>query len=135
MATAAMGTKLIIGSTNAVAELTGITGMDLSADTIETTNLDSAGWRSYIQGVRDAGEVSCSGYFKPGDTNGQKALYDAFTSGTLTNFKIDFPAALGADWTFSGIVTGISTDAQMEDSITFECTIKVTGSPTLTIAS
>lgn len=132
MAVAAMGTKLKIG-TASVAELTEISGLDISADTIETTTLDSGGWRTFVQGVKDAGEVSLSGYFNPDDTDGQKALVDAFNAGTVLALTIDFPVALGAKWTFSGIVTQITTGASMEDSISFEANVKVTGSPTLTL--
>lgn len=130
MAVAAMGTKLFIGL-NSIAELSSVSGLELSADTIETTNLDSGGWRQFIQGVKDGGEVSISGYFNPGDTNGQKAVYDAFGTGAVTTFKIAFPSTLGAEWQFNGIVTGVTTGAEMEDTVTFEATIKVTGTPAL----
>lgn len=133
MAVAAMGTKIKIGSSGYVAELTDIGGLDISADTIETTTLDSNGWRTYIGGVRDAGEVSLSGYFDPDDTDGQKALYDALGTGAVSAFKIEFPTTLGAEWAFNGIVTKFTTSSAMEDSITFEATIKVSGVPTLTI--
>ena len=134
MAVAAMGTKLFIGA-NSVAELQSISGLEIKADTIEVTNLDSAGWRNYIQGLKDGGEVSLSGYFNSSDTNGQYALYTALTGGTVTNFNITFPSALGAQWTFSGIVTGYTTGAAMEDTVTFEATIKVTGIPTLGVTA
>lgn len=126
-----IGTKLKIGA-NSITELTSINGLDLSADTIETTTLDSPdGYRTYAQGLKDPGEVSISGFYNPADTNGQKALYDAFNSGALTNFSIIFPAALGADWSFSGIVTAFKTGAELEDGISFEATIKVSGKPNL----
>lgn len=131
MAKAAMGTKLKIGN-NSIAELKSIGGLELSADTIETTTLDSAsGFRTFMQGVKDAGEISVSGFFNPADTNGQKALYDAFGTGVETAFVILFPSALGAEWDFNGIVTKISTGAEMEDAVSFEATIKVSGVPSL----
>lgn len=133
MAVSGMGTKLKIGTNGYVAELTDIGGLDISADTIETTSLDSNGWRSYIGGLKDAGEVSLSGHFNPDDTEGQKALYDALGTGTSTAFKIEFPTALGAEWSFNGVVTKFATSTTLEDSITFEATIKVSGQPTLSI--
>lgn len=126
----AMGTKLQIGA-NSIAELTSIGGLDLKADTIESTTLDSNGWRTFIQGLKDGGEVSVSGFFNPSDTNGQIALYNAFNSGAQLNYTILFPSALGASWTFQGIVTRIKTEAQVEDTIPFEATIKVSGQPSL----
>jgi len=131
MAQKALGTLLKIG-TNSIAELTSIGGLELSADTIETTTLDAAaGFRTFMQGLKDAGEVSISGFFNPNDTNGQKALYDAFNNGTLMTFTILFPSTLGASWDFTGIVTKFSTNADLEDGITFEATIKVSGQPSL----
>jgi hypothetical protein len=130
MAQNAMGTKLQIGA-NSIAELTQIGGLDIKADTLETTTLDSNGWRTFIQGLKDGGEVSVSGFFNPGDTNGQIALYNALNNGGLLNFTILFPSVLGASWTFQGIVTGFKTDVQVEDTIPFEGTIKVSGQPSL----
>lgn len=125
----AMGTKILIGA-NSVADLTSIGGLEPSADTIETTTLDSVnGWRTFIQGLKDGGEVSLSGYLNVGDTNGQMALYNAFNSGALTPLTILFP--FGASWTFNGIVTGVSTGAETEDLVPFESTIKVSGQPSL----
>lgn len=131
MAVQAVGTKLMIGS-NSVAELTGIGGLDLSADTIETTTLDTiGGYKTFITGFKDAGEVSVSGYFNPNDTNGQMALYNAFNALSTLAFQIVFPSTLGAAWSFNGVVTNFKTDVQLEDAIPFECTIKVSGQPTL----
>ncbi|WP_253701341.1 phage tail tube protein [Bacillus sp. FJAT-29814] len=124
-----MGTKILIGA-NSVADLTSIGGLEPSADTIETTTLDSVnGWRTFAQGLKDGGEVSLSGFLNAGDTNGQVALYNAFNAGTLMPFTILFP--FGASWTFNGIVTGVSTGAELEDNVSFESTIKVSGQPTL----
>lgn len=131
MAGAAMGTQLKIG-VNVVAELTSISGLSLSANTIDTTALDNAsGYRTFISGLKDAGEVSISGFFNPTDTTGQKALYDAFAANTELSFTIQFPTALGASWTFGGVVTAFGTGAELEDAVTFDATIKVSGVPNL----
>jgi predicted secreted protein len=125
----ALGTKLLVGA-NSVAELNSIGGLDLSADTIDTTTLESVdGWRTFQQGLKDGGEVPLGGFFNVGDTNGQIALYNAFNSGALLTYTILFP--FGASWNFSGIVVGISTGAELEDGVSFEATIKVSGKPSL----
>jgi predicted secreted protein len=130
MSQSSLGTKLKIGA-NSIADLTSIGGLQLSKDTIENTTLDSDGWRSFAAGLKDAGEVPISGYFNPSDTNGQNALYTAFNDDSLLDFSILFPAALGASWNFKGIVTGFSTGVELEDNISFEATIKVSGKPSL----
>lgn len=131
-ATAALGTALKIGA-NAIASLSSVGGISLSADTIDTTALDTTGgYRTFIAGFKDAGEVSMSGFFDPSDTTGQAALYAAFGTGAVTAFSIVFPSTMGASWAFDGVVTGFSTGASTSDAVTFDATIKVSGVPALT---
>lgn len=135
--TRSLGTVLKIGETmsaTAVGGLTEIGGIELSADTLDTTTLDSdGGYKEFIGGFKDAGEVSLSGYLDIASANGQKKMYDAFESGEVQSFSIDFPEGVGASWTFKGVVTGFSTSASLEDLISFGATIKVSGKPSLTL--
>jgi predicted secreted protein len=135
MAVRGLGTTLKKG-TVPIAGLTEIGGLELSADTIDVTTLDSnGGYREFIGGFKDGGEVSVSGFFDPGTGNGQKELYDAFQAGTVDEYTIEFPAELNASWNFNGVVTGFRTNTGLEDPINFEATIKVSGSPTLVTTS
>ena len=135
MAFKAIGTKLKV-SNNAIVDLNSIGGLDIKADTMDTTTLDSqGGYREFIQGLKDGGEVSISGYFNPNDTTGQVALYTSLDVGTILPYSMLFPSAVGASWDFNGIVTGIKTEAQKEDLIPFEATIKVTGKPVLNLTA
>lgn len=132
-ATRALGTKLMIG-VESVGHLSSIGGIEASAETIDVTALDSqGGYRKKIAGFKDGGEVSVSGFFVPGDT-GQAAMYTAFESGSTETFKIVFPASLNAQWEFSGVVTAFATSAELEDALTFEATISVSGEPILNLA-
>lgn len=139
MANRALGTVLKIGATASAIKVGGLTeigGIELSADTLDTTTLDSdGGYREFVGGFKDAGEVSLSGFLDIADANGQKKMYDAFESGAVQDFTIEFPAGAKAKWVFKGIVTGFSTSASLEDLITFESTIKVSGKPTLTLTT
>ena len=64
MATRSLGTVLKIEETK-VGGLTEIGGIELSADTLDITTLDSeGGYREFVGGFKDAGEVSLSGYLK-----------------------------------------------------------------------
>lgn len=132
MAQRAVGTKLQIGAAS-IAELSEIGGLDLSADTIDTTALDSVGgYRQFIGGFKDGGEVSISGFFNPSDP-GQAAIYTAFQNGTVDSYVILFP--FGASWSFNAVVTGFKTNAALEDAVGFEGTIKVSGQPTLNLSA
>jgi len=128
-----LGTTLAINGTD-VAKLTEIGGLDLSADTIDVTALDSTGgYREFLASFKDAGEVSVSGHFLPTSGEGQSELFDAFEDGDEESFTITFPATLGAEWSFDGVVTKFTTGASLEDAISFEATIKVSGQPSLDI--
>lgn len=137
MAKRALGTKLQIGKNSpvTVAGLTSIGGLELSADTIDVTTLNNdGGYREYIAGFKDAGEVSLEGYLELEPDKGQKDLYDLFESGETEDFTILFPNNMGS-WEFEGVVTGFSTSADLEDPLSFSATIKVSGAPTLTVGT
>ena len=137
-ATRALGTKLQIGDTTpvTVGGLTSIGGLELSADTTDVTTLDSVGgYREFIAGFKDAGEVSIEGYFDSTTGKGQKELYNLFESGATETFTILFPSETKTSCEFEGVVTGFSTSAGLEDPISFSATIKVSGAPTLTVTT
>ena len=126
----ALGTKLKKGTTY-IGGLTDINGIDKSADTIDVTTLDSeGGYREFIASFKDGGEVTISGYFLPGNA-GQVEMETAFESGIEDSFEIEFPAGFGASWIFKGVVTQVATGASLEDPVSFEATIKVSGKPNL----
>lgn len=131
MSKRSVGTKIKIGL-NYIAGLTSIGAPEKSADTLDTTTLDSdGGYRTFIGGFKDGGEVAISGYFDPSDV-GQTALDTAFESGDLTDFQIIFPSDLGASWSFDGVVTNYKGgNAELEELVAFEATIKVSGKPVL----
>lgn len=131
--TVAAGTTIKQGST-AIGKLTSIGGLEISADTIDTTALDTVGgYRTFVQGWKDGGEVSLEGFFDK-DT-GQSALLTSFGSGASATYTITFPTGgntTAGNWSFSGIVTKLSTSAGLEDAVSFAATLKVSGAPTLT---
>lgn len=127
MAVVAMGTTLKKG-TDFIANLTSIDGVSVSADTIETTALDTVGgYRTFVTSLKDAGEVSLSGHF---DYSSHNTLLDDFEDATPTLYTITFPD--GTSWGFTAVVTAFGTSAELEDLIGFEATLKISGRPTLT---
>ena len=126
-----MGTTLKKGET-VLANLTSIDGISVSSDTIETTNLSTAGnYRTFVTSLKDAGEVSISGHF---DFASHEILLTDFEASTADAYTIECPdmaATHGTQWTFSAVVTAFSTSVEMEDLIGFEATLKVSGQPSL----
>lgn len=130
----ASGTKLKIGTgaaAKAVAHISNVGGPNQSKESIDVTALDSTGgYREFIDGFKDGGEVSLQGFFDYGD-DGQQAMYAAFDGSGTEDFVIEFPASIGAKWTFSGVVTAFETTSEVGNAVGFSATIKVSGKPVL----
>jgi predicted secreted protein len=128
MPIAAMGTTIMKTGGTAIAGLTEIGGLELSSDTIDTTNLSSTGgYREFMSSFKDAGEVSLSGHF---DYTSHSTILTDFETGTVGSYTITFPN--GGTWAFDGVITKFQTGFSLEDLVSFESTIKVSGQPTLT---
>jgi predicted secreted protein len=130
-----MGTALkggSAGSTTTIAYLKSIQGLDLSAATIETTALDTTGgYKTYVGGLKDAGDVSISGNFDPSKHTG---LLTDFNAGTVNPYTIEFSdkgTTNGTQWTFNAIVTEYKTTPDMNGLVTFDAKLKVSGAPAL----
>lgn len=129
-----VGTKLIINN-KTVGGLTSISGIEISADTIDVTDLaNEDGYREKLPGFKDAGEVSASG-FMDGDDAGQDECYALMSSGEVVDCAIVFPTKIGKSWNFRAGITKFSTSADLEDAVTFEITLAVSGKPTLAATS
>ena len=66
-----------------------------------------------------------------GADSGQSRMYDLMESGDVVDCEIVFPTKIGKSWTFKAGVTKFTTSADVDDAITFEATLKVSGKPTL----
>ncbi len=126
----ALGTKLYINST-LIGGLKSINGVEISQDTIDLTDLNSTdGYREFDRGFKDAGEVSGSGFLDGAD-EGQAAAYTALDSDSAVACKIVFPPKINKQWSFNAIVSKFSTGAELEDAISFDMSLKISGKPTL----
>lgn len=125
-----VGTKFNIG-TQAVGGLSSIGGVEVSSETTDVTALDNiSGYKEYLGGFKDGGEVPLEG-FLDGEDKGQDEMYAAMESQEEKEFSIVFPQKIGKTWTFKGIVTKFATNAAVGDAIKFSASVKVSGKPTL----
>jgi len=135
-----------IGSPEDFTTILGIKSIDgpsISRETHDTTTMLSAGgWREFIGGLKDGGEVSFSANWLPrDDTQGQgdgglMAEFDKESCESRGSWRILVPACPGEPEVyldFQGILTGQNVSIPMDDLMSFEGTIKVSGRPTLTI--
>jgi len=119
------------GTFTDIAQVASITPPQLEADDVEIGDLGiTDGYKKYLPGLLDAGEVSLTLNFDSANTGHQDLLSD-FNSRTTKNYKIVLPD--GGEWAFSGYVKGYAPQEISEgDPIQVEVTIKVTGKPTFT---
>ncbi|TGE31329.1 phage tail tube protein [Desulfosporosinus sp. Sb-LF] len=133
MANRTIGTTLKQGSV-LIGSLTKIKPPEKSADSHDVTTLDvTDGYKRFIPGMKDGGEVTVSGFFDPDDA-GQLAMETAVDAGTTDSYVITFPATFGATFTFSAFITKFTVgEVNLDDPLSFELTLKVSGKPVLAI--
>lgn len=117
----------------ALAEVNSIEGPGMTRDFIETTALDTeGGYRTYIAGFRDAGDVTLN-------MNFTRTTYDAmmadFESSSVQNYEIVIPDEDNTTIEFEGYVTELPLSITADDKITANVTIKVSGQPTVNSGS
>ena len=127
----AFGTELLKNGVK-IAEITDIGSPDLDADEVDVTSHDSPdGFEEVLMGIKRTGVVNLEGFFVPGDA-GQQALMTDYNSGASDSYKIKFPAAMAAEWNFTGrIKKAPTTGAPVDGAVPFNAEIRVTGKPTL----
>ena len=139
-ATRTMGTTLTklknSGSSEAewvVGGLTSIGEIGVESEEIDTTDLESAdGYKEFIAGSKDAGELSLAGNIKD-ETTVEKMLALA-ESQSMESWKVTYPS--GATWTFSGFIKSFKDGEKTPDGLaTFSATIRISGKPTYTKAT
>ena len=130
MAIAGKSGKVTIGSDDP-ATVVGIKNwsLELSLDTLETTALGDD-WKNYITGLKEWTASSEGDYEVGTDTDGQKALQDAYLSGDTVDIK------LYVDDThyYSGeaYINSLSVEDPVDDVINIS--IEFTGSGELTFS-
>ena len=136
-ATRAQGTTLKYtpaeGEQLTVGKLTSVGEIQPEAEEVDVTTLDSTGgYREYIQGFRDSGEVELSGYHDAGDA-GQKAMRAAFDSGESGSFEVAFPDGTAAKF-FGFVKSHTIGSAEVDGAIGFGAVIRISGPVTVTEA-
>jgi len=117
----------------AVVEVNTVGDIDLTSDDIEVTHYTSDdGYKEYIQGLRDGGEVTVEGNFVPTDA-GQASLITDFEAGTKRTFVVTLPNAAASTWTGTAYVKGFTQSSPIGDKLGFVATLKISGKPTFAV--
>ena len=107
-----VGTKLIVNE-KVVGGLKSINGVEITADSIDVTDLaNEDGFKESLPGFKDGGEVGGSG-FLDGEDEGQTECMSLMNSGDVVDCEIRFPAKIGKSWKFKAGVTKFSTSSSV----------------------
>ena len=128
--TRALGTTITFDAKN-IGALTSIGEITPDSEELDATTLDSAdGYREFLQGFKDSGEVTLSGYYKKTDP-GQQELITGYGNGEAKTVVIAFPDAGGAS--FQAYVKSYTLGAADVDGIVgFGATLRISGAVTPT---
>lgn len=115
----------------AIGNVTSVSGPEIERETYDVTAHDSVdGWREFIGGLKDGGEVSLELNYDP---RKHDDMVGDFDDTVARDYKLVFPApAGGGTWAFQAFLTGFSQEAPVDDKLSAEFTFKVTGKPTIT---
>ncbi|MGC5009748.1 phage tail tube protein [Streptosporangium sp. DT93] len=113
----------------AIAGVTNLGGPEIEREAYESTHHGSPdGWREYVGGLKDGGEISIEVRYDP---RVHDALVDDFEDTEARDYRLVWPAITGAQWDISAILTGFSPEGPHDDLLAAELTLKVTGKPVL----
>jgi len=104
-----------------------VKGPEMTADAVDVTDHDSAdGWKEYIGGLKDGGEVGYKINWDPADSQ-----HDTLVAavGEKKYWKITFPDGTSTA-TFQGVMTKYAPEMPLDDKMTAEIGIKVSGKVT-----
>lgn len=138
MAIAGVGTKFNRWDADSsgwksIAEINRITGPNMSRDSIDTTSLDTeGGYRTYINGFRNAGEIQLEANFT---RDGFEAFQADFESDDPHDYQIVLPDTDKTTLEFSGLVQELPLTIPPDDKVTMNVTIKISGPVTLVSGS
>ena len=120
----ALGTTITFNA-KAIGGLNSIGEISPSSDEIDVTTLDSAGYKEFIQGLKDAGELPLKGFHNT-DSTGQATMRALFASGALGYFWVTFPDNTVV--AFNAYVKNhMLGAAEVNGAVGFGCSLRISG--------
>ncbi len=117
-----------------VSEVKKLTPPKLSRAVIDVTHMLSPnGYKEYIPGWRDGGEMNYEANWLPTDAtqDAVTGLHASFNDNLVHNWRLLIPDVLYIS--FSGFITAHEPDTPLEDGAKIAGTIKISGEPTVTL--
>lgn len=117
-----------------IAEVTDITGPGLVQDPLDVTSHESPGaFREFVGGLLDGGEVTFTINYVPtaATQDASTGLIADMIARIVRNFQLVFPDVGATTWSFAALITAFEPAEPVDDRLSAEVTLKVTGQPTL----
>lgn len=121
------------GMWRTIARCKSISGPSYEADEVDVTTHDSvAGFREFIRGLVDPGEISAECVFDPGDDSHKEVdgVIADLKSGDIDPYKIVWVGA-GRKLSFSAFVKSFPITSPVDAELTATVTLRITGDITL----
>lgn len=128
----AVGWFKLADTFSTIAQVRTVSGPSLAMDTIDVTTHDSPnGWREFVAGLAQVGEVTLEIVFDPDNVTHAAAWDDLQDRREFRGFQLVFPDATATTWEFDGMVTAFQPEAPVDDALTAAMTVMLSGAPTL----
>ena len=116
-----------------LAEVSNISGPSMTRDFIDVTNFDSEdSFREFISGFRDSGTVSFVMNFTRTSYDIMKTDYE---DDDLQDYEIILTDSVSTSFQFQGLVTELPLEVPVDDKVTVNVTIKISGAVTVNSGS
>lgn len=126
----AYGATLVLEG-NEIAQVTNISGPNITLDTIDVTTHDQAHfWEEHAATILRSGTVTVDIIYDPNHAD-HAALLAELVGRDYAGFELQFPNDDYNEYVFDAFVTGFNPTAPVDGALTASVTLKITGEPTL----
>lgn len=117
-------TTTIADSSGNIANVDAIGDLSLTADEIEDTVYGAGGWKTFVQGLKDAGTFDLTVNYNK-DMSENTRLTQAFVSGGSAQYTITFPDS--STLIFTAFVAGIGIAVPKDEKVQRTFTLRIDG--------
>ena len=117
-------TTTIADSSGNIANVDAIGDLSLTADEIEDTVYGTGGWKTFVQGLKDAGTFDLTVNYDK-DMSGNTRLTQAFVSGDSAQYTITFPDS--STLIFTAFVSGVGIAVPKDEKVQRTFTLRIDG--------
>lgn len=117
---------LQIGGYTVTGQTTG--SINFSADMLDATTKDSAGWKEFVAGEKNA-TISVGGLYDPAASTGAEEIIAYLFVGSALTWKFGQLTAGSTYWEGSGLITSININGDKNTLSAYTVEIQNTGTP------